>query len=365
MKILELQNKRRPESKIQAFSLLKTIFLIGSLFSSHTGMGQVSPFTFSGYLETYYSFDFNQPSNHLRPDFLYNFKRHNEFNINLGIVSAQYLKGNIRSTASLMAGNYSQYNLADEPQWAQMIYEASIGVKISEKSWIDVGIMPSHIGFETAIGAENWHLTRSLLAENSPYFLTGVRWNYAFNDKTDFTLWLANGWQNIQRKDNQSSIALGLRLDRKWKENLNWSYANFFSNENPYGLFQPRFFNNWILTYTPGDWRFRWGADVGFEQSYQKISQWQGYTFSIQRSLDPKIDVAGRGEYYSDPNGVILIDGMKITGLSTNVDYHIQENALFRIEFRQFLSPEPIFTLPGTKFSIGNYALTSSLSVRF
>jgi hypothetical protein len=365
MKILLLQNKRKPEPKIQAFYLLNTLFLIGFLFLSHAGMGQSSPFTFSGYLEAYYSFDFNNPANKLRPDFLYNFKRHNEFNINLGLISAKYQKDKIRSTTTLMIGNYSQYNLADEPQWAQFVYEASVGVKLSDKTWLDIGIMPSHIGFETAIGADNWHLSRSILAENSPYYLAGARLEKTINDKTDFTLWIANGWQKIQVEDNTVALSLGTKIHRKINSNLSVDYANFLVNDNPYSLWMPRFFNNFFFTYTSGDWGFIGGVDVGIERAFQSNRNWQGYTFSTRKKIADAWHMALRGEYYSDPNAIILNEGMKITGISTNLDYQIQENALFRLEFRQFLNPDPLFTLPGGNFSIGNYALTSSLSVRF
>jgi hypothetical protein len=50
-----------------------------------------------------------------------------------------------------MVGTYPQYNLASEQPLLKNIYEANIGVKISKKHnlWIDMGIMPSHIGFES------------------------------------------------------------------------------------------------------------------------------------------------------------------------------------------------------------------------
>ena len=44
--------------------------------------------TFSGYVETYYNYDFDQPSGGERPSFLYNFDRHNEFNVNLALLKA-------------------------------------------------------------------------------------------------------------------------------------------------------------------------------------------------------------------------------------------------------------------------------------
>ncbi|MFN8337973.1 MAG: outer membrane beta-barrel protein [Saprospiraceae bacterium] len=52
-----------------------------------------------------------------------------------------------------MAERYSQYNLSAELTWAQFIYEVNIGLKSSSKTniWIDAGMCPSHIGFESAI----------------------------------------------------------------------------------------------------------------------------------------------------------------------------------------------------------------------
>ena len=72
----------------------------------------------------------------------------------------------------MAAGTYMNANYAAEPEYLKNIYEANAGIKISknENLWIDVGILPSHIGFETAIRKDNWTLTRSMVAENSPYY---------------------------------------------------------------------------------------------------------------------------------------------------------------------------------------------------
>lgn len=42
--------------------------------------------TFSGYIESYYTYDFNKPVDNNRPGFIYSHNRHNEFNLNLGFV---------------------------------------------------------------------------------------------------------------------------------------------------------------------------------------------------------------------------------------------------------------------------------------
>src|SRR5690606_16131956 len=136
-----------------------------------------SRFTFSAYGELYYGYDFSRPDDHERPFFVYNHKRHNEVNANLLLVRGTYTDSLVRANLGLMAGTYAQYNLSAEPGWAQFIYEATIGLKLSRRRnlWLDAGIMPSHLGYESVIGADNWTLTRSLAAEGSPYYETGIR----------------------------------------------------------------------------------------------------------------------------------------------------------------------------------------------
>ena len=47
---------------------------------------------FTGYGEFYYSYDFSNPQNHEKSNFLYNHKRHNELNSNLIVAQANYLE---------------------------------------------------------------------------------------------------------------------------------------------------------------------------------------------------------------------------------------------------------------------------------
>jgi hypothetical protein len=60
----------------------------------------------------------------------------------------------MRANLALMAGTYAQDNLAAEQDALKYVNEANIGIKISKTKnlWIDAGIMPSHIGWESAIG---------------------------------------------------------------------------------------------------------------------------------------------------------------------------------------------------------------------
>lgn len=326
-----------------------------------------SKFTFSGYVESYYSYDFNQPNDHLRPGFLFNFNRHNEFSVNFASLKFSFADENIRANFALMVGTYAQYNLAEEPTWAQFVNEASVGIKILDKLWLDMGIMPSHIGFESWYGMDCWHLSRSLLAENSPYFLTGARLTFEKSEKLDFILWATNGWQNVQRTPRNQSIGLGLGVNYRPVEGMEINYANYFGNESPQPNYRARFFNNFYIQYEKNKWGTTLGADYGIEDTYfDFVNHWYGVTASLKREVFKSFTLAGRLEYYSDPRGVIVDQGVKVSGASLNLDYVVSPSALLRLEVRQFHTPdEAYFELPGARFSRGNTAVTTSMAVRF
>lgn len=338
-------------------------FLIGKLSAQEEIEKNL---VFSGYLEAYYGFDFNLPENHLRPDFLYNFNRHNEFSINLALLKASFQNDKIRANLALMAGTYAQYNLADEPKWAQFINEASLGIKLHEKLWFDVGVMPSHIGFESWYGMDCMNLTRSIMAENSPYFFTGGKFTYTPNPKWEIQFWLTNGWQNIIRNEKNKSLGIGSGIKYMPTEEFSFNYSNYFGNENPNPVRLNRFFNNFYMLYEKGTWSAILGADYGIQQTLTgDTDSWYGLIASLSRDLGKKIILAGRAEYYSDPTAIILNDGLKVTGLSMNIDFRILKETLLRIEARRFSSPEAAFPLPEGKFSKQNTALTASFALRF
>ncbi|WP_338076641.1 outer membrane beta-barrel protein, partial [Chryseobacterium cucumeris] len=65
--------------------------VLGMFFSkaqSSDSLKTSNKVTFSAYAELFYTYDFNEPGNHIRQNFLYSYNRHNEMNLNLGLVKA-------------------------------------------------------------------------------------------------------------------------------------------------------------------------------------------------------------------------------------------------------------------------------------
>ncbi|WP_221393641.1 porin [Dyadobacter sp. NIV53] len=334
-----------------------------------------NPLAISGYVEAYYNHDFNRPGSNTIPGFLYNFNRANEVNLNLAFIRANYSADRVRANVSLAAGTYMNANYSAEPGVLKNIYEANIGVKLSQKTniWLDAGIMPSHIGFESAIGKDNWTLSRSLLAENSPYFESGVKLGFTSKDeKLYLSAMYLNGWQRIQRVDGNSTPGFGTQITYKPTGTTTLNYSTFIGNDKPDSLKQMRYFHN---VYGIFQLTQKFGLTAGFDFGSEKKAEGSSgsntwYTPVLIASFAPteKIRIAARGEYYADKSGVVIStgtpNGFKTFGYSLNFDYLPVENVVWRVEAKGFHSKDAIFTHDDSAKS-QNYFLTTSIALSF
>ncbi len=327
----------------------------------------------SGYLETYYAYDFNQPSNGERPMFLYNHDRHNEFNANLALLKAAFANDRVRANIGLMAGTYVQSNLILEPELLRHVYEANAGLKLSKKHnlWLDMGIMPSHIGFESAIGKDNWTLSRSLIAENSPYYETGAKLGYTTaNGQWYFAGFLLNGWQRIARVNGSNSPDFGTQITYKPTDKLTINYSTYLGREPYTSALRQRFFNNFYLQYQPtSKWAFVAGADLGVQKRGIGLGQdmWWSRVLIARYMASDKFRLAARIEDYDDPNNVILNitnTEFRAFGFSANLDYCPTSYAMLRLEPRLLYSPYEIFVKNG-RLTQHNFGMTVALTVGF
>ncbi|WP_409416045.1 porin [Flavobacterium sp. PS2] len=332
-----------------------------------------SPFTFSGYIDTYYSYDFGNPDNHTRPSFLYNYNKHNEVNLNLGLAKVNYAKDNVRGNFAIMAGTYAEYNMAAEQGLLKNVYEANVGVKISKEHnlWVDAGVMPSHIGFESAIGKDCMTLTRSILAENSPYYEAGVKLGYTSkSEKWYLAVMYLNGWQRIQKVEGNQTPAFGTQVTYKPTSAVTLNWSTYVGNEQPDVDRKWRYFNDFYGQFKVSEKvNLIAGFDIGLQQATNGSSDydvWYSPIVVAQYKPTNKIMVAARGEYYQDKKGVIIAtdtpNGFKTYGFSANFDYLAAENVIFRLEARTLNSKDDIF-LKNNDPTDSNVFITTSLAI--
>lgn len=336
------------------YYILLLIFTLSSVLAYAQEESKPSPFTVGGYLETYYIYDFNKPQNNTRPGFIYSFNRHNEVNLNMGMIKGSYNTDNVRANLGIMAGTYANANLAAEPGVLKNIYEANAGVKLSAKKnlWIDAGIFGSHIGFESAIGKDCWNLTRSILADNTPYYEAGAKISYTSDNGKWFLSGLVlNGWQRMQRVEGNSLPSFGTQLTFKPNNNITLNSSTFIGTDKPDSARLMRYFHNFYGIFQVSK---KIGITAGFDYGVEEKSPetnatnaWYSPVLIVRYTATGKIALALRGEYYSDEHGVIIStgtpNGFKTTGISFNVDYAVASNVLWRAEVRTFSSKDAVF----------------------
>ena len=330
----------------------------------------------SGYAEVFYGYDFNRPKSNERPSFVYTHNRHNEVNVNLAMLKAGYTTERVRGNVALAAGTYMNAVYAAEPGVLKNLYEANVGVKLSKRHsfWIDAGVMPSHIGFESAVATECATLTRSMIADNSPYYESGARLSFSSPKERWYVAALAlNGWQRIQRQAGNANLGAGSQVTYKPSEKVRLNYSAYVGNEHPDSMKKYRVFHNvYGFLQVAKKMAVIAGIDYGMEQQAKaanKWNNWYGACIIVQYSASAKWALAARGEYYADDSGVVVKTGIpggfRTFGFSANFDYYVTSNVLWRVEGKTYVSQAAIYLDGEGNRVAASPAATTSLCVHF
>jgi hypothetical protein len=328
----------------------------------------------SGFADVFYVYDFNQPQGIERQPFLFNHNRHNEFNLNLGFIKLGLEQTKYRANLALQTGTYANDNYSAEPGLLKSIFEANVGISLNKKNnlWLDAGVLPSHIGFESAISIDNWTMTRSLLAENSPYFLTGAKLTFNPNEKWEIAGLIINGWQRIQRLQGNSLPSFGTQINYNPTEKITLNWSSFVGTDDPDTTRRMRYFNNFY-----GQFQFTEkfgliaGFDIGTQQRIKNSSVydlWFSPVIIGQFKINQNWKTAIRAEYYQDETGIIIptgtINGFRTTGLSLNLYYSPTPNIICRLEGRWLNSQDNIFETKTTPTN-SNFIIGTSIAIKF
>lgn len=324
--------------------------------NSDKGEGTL-PVTWGAFVDTYYAYDFNNPLDHERALLYTTARRSNEFNLNLGYLDVKLNGRRIRGRFALQAGTSVQALYAAEPtlgvtsgpSLVRNIQEAVVGYQITDHLWIDAGIYFSYIGFEGFISKDNWTYTRSLGAELTPYYLSGVKLTYQWSDEFSTQIHIINGWQNVS--ENNGNKAVGLHAVYSPNPTYSLTYNNFYGQEpNSFGLFSPRFFNELILQAALNkNLQLSLQYDLGMQVKSDGNGQsyWHNVGLFGRYFVLPNLTLAACIENYVDPDQVMVRtnspNGFQTWGASLGADLAFQTNFLWRIEYRELWTKDPYF----------------------
>ena len=327
----------------------------------------------NGFVDTYYAWDSNRPADGERR-FTTQAVRHDEMNVNLAWLGVTVERRKVRARVALQAGTSVQVNYAGEPangatsgpDLARLIQEAVVGARLGSGLWIDAGVYYSYIGLEGWSSADNPTYTRSLVADYSPYYLSGAKLTWQPTAALTAQLHVMNGWQNISENNRQKAV--GARVDYAVSPSLTVSYANFFGNEQPTGTRNVlRAFNQVMAKGTlPTGTQVQGQVDLGSQDG----RRWHGLVGIVRQPVTDRIAISARAERFSDPDQVIIgtggLEAFTGNGGSLGLDVRLDAGVQWRSEVRVLRTTAPLF--PGrasTRGSRDDQLLVTSLSFAF
>ena len=300
-------------------------------------------FTLSGFGDLYYG---KHVGNYAKKEsFYYNHKVNDKIRTNLLLLKGEFTSPRFHATLGLMTGDYSQFNLSAEPNWAKPLNEAYVGIKLSKKKnlWWDAGVYSSYIGIESSISSDCPTLTRSIVAENSPYYLSGTRLLYTSdNDKNEFGFHVLNGWQRIGWDPLITRPSFGAHYKRNLNDHASLMYGVFYGSIYPDSLSINRFYQHANVAWKKNKWEMWATLDLGLESGFI----WGSTQLIANYAFDSHWSVTQRLEVYYDPNNrCARIGALKETTIGAYAvctNYALNKNILIRFEPKFLLATEPI-----------------------
>lgn len=314
---------------------MKRLFLL-FLFFGQAAHGE-EPFAFSGFVDVAFLWSANRPENHENffADTGTTGKRANELMLNLAQVQwsrATSEQQPLGFTLSLVAGEGSEVVHAGEPEGGdefRHLYQASLAWRLQNGVTLEAGIYPSHIGFEGFYSKDNWNYTRSWLGELSPYYQTGIKGSYAFNERWSGQLHVLNGWQLIH--DNNDGKAIGAQL--AYNSGALTASLNTFVDAD-------RTFADVVVLYRAGP-RLQLGTSV--DLGSQDDANWRGAGAYARYAINDRHAVAVRAEEFRDPDNGISGTFQRLREATLTYELRPREQLILKVETRYDRSTADVF----------------------
>jgi hypothetical protein len=256
-----------------------------------------------------------------------------------------------------IGGSVGQFDIVE----GYVEYLAPVGNGIDFKA----GKMATLAGYEVIESKDNWSYSRSLLFTWAiPLTHTGIRATYSFIDQVALTLGYVNGWNMINDNNNGKTFEGQLNLNpTSWFNAIVNSYygpenappaVSTVGNTSSGGQ---RYVVDVCATATWTTWKFGVNYDSGHDDQLNagNPENWRGIAFYVKDQVVRWYAPSVRVEKFSTSTGAITGTGFTIANQGTPAgnlglweitlsnEIRINDNLLFRIEFRHDQADKPVF----------------------
>ena len=207
---------------------MKKVFLLSTCLlatvvakSQDTTSANTGKFAFSGYMDTYYIANFNNPESQsnlgLNGAGVGNARafdqRAGQFGIGLIQAKAAFTSDKVDAVMDLTfgpfsdLGNYGNYvGPLGAGSTALAIKQAYVTLKASDKLTFTAGQFGTHIGYEVIDAPVNYNYSLSNLFNNGPFYHIGLKAQYAFSDKASLMVGVVNNVDNLYDNNKKKGL---------------------------------------------------------------------------------------------------------------------------------------------------------------
>lgn len=334
------------------------VWIAGSLFysadASAADSTAASPISWSGLVDVYYSKNFNSPST--RTNQLRNFDIYeNQFAFNLAKLTVQEQAQPVGFRVDLAFGPTNDIVQGVAPygpntfSTLSLLEQAYLEAVLPFGSGltVDVGKFVTLMGNEAIETNANWNYSRSLLfAYAIPYYHEGVRMTYSFASNFTASLHIVNSWNTVIDNNRSKSVGLSLTYAPTPTTTLVVNGMSGFEQPTRAEYGKKDIAELIVTRQAVENLTLAADANYGQERVAGFLNIWKGIALYGKYTLNPKSDVALRGEAYYDPSGYTTGAAFpKATFKEVTLTYEYDPFAdlILRGEFRDDFANGPTF----------------------
>jgi len=168
----------------------------------------------TGFVDTYYTYNFNDPQNKLNGLHVYN-PDHNA--LSLALAELAFEK---KPTTDSRAGFRVDFNFGPAAELTNifdpskdatpslgLLEQGYVSFLAGDKIQVDFGKFVTPIGNELVESKDNWNYTRSIqFGWAIPFYHAGARATFTASDKFTLAAYLVNGWNNVVDNNNDKTF---------------------------------------------------------------------------------------------------------------------------------------------------------------
>jgi len=354
-------------------------------------------------LDTYYDYNFNAPVgrvNYLRSyDVL-----SNNFSLNqadLVIEHAPDLDAGRRWGARVdlqfgQATDTLQGNPNNEPRpdIYRNVFQAygTYVLPLGKGLTVDFGKWASSLGIEGNYTKDQMNYSRSYWFNFLPFYHMGLRAAYKVNDRLSINYWVINGTNQVEATNAFKDELFGFTAAPH--KNVSWTVNYYYGQDNPdrvaatacgpvpiqpglcFAPIRPAPDGRTHIFDSYATWTASPKLTLALEGDYFIQRVWRnaapgesaapshvdGGAVYARYQFNPKVAIAARAEYMSDPDGLYSGIGQSLKETTATFDYKLGSGFLMRYEWRRDFSNQPAF-LTSTAGVLSNQQNTATVGL--